>query len=109
MKEKNYIRRKVTNQSDFLTQWPYVTGVLLRTGRKQNTDGQNTILSRQSCPTSSQPQANRLHIREVEEPSGQTQSNSWSPMLGTVGVCPPHLGLHVPLRWCLSLWGRMDC
>lgn len=75
MKEKKYIRRKVTNQSDFLTQWPYVTGVLLRTGRKQKVDGQNTMLSRRSSPTSSQPQANRLQIPEVEEPSGQTQSN----------------------------------
>lgn len=31
MKEKKYIHRKVTNQSDFLTQLPYVTGVPLRT------------------------------------------------------------------------------
>lgn len=107
MKEKKYIRRKVTNQSDFLTQWPYVTGVLLRTGRKQKADGQNTMLSRQSCDklSASGKQASDPRSRGTY---GQTQSNQWSPMLGSVGVCPSHLGLHVPLRWSLSLWGRMD-
>lgn len=39
MKEKKYVHRKVTNQSNFLIQLPYVTGVLVRTRKKQRVDG----------------------------------------------------------------------
>lgn len=66
MKEKKYIHRKVTHQSDFLPQLPNVTGVLLGTRGKQNVDGGSVMLIRQSCPTRSLPQANPLRIVEEE-------------------------------------------
>lgn len=71
MKEKKYIHRKVTNQSDFLTQFLYVTGVLLRTRKKQGTWPGQKHHTCQSQPAHSQPQTNRLQIPEAEALGGK--------------------------------------
>lgn len=97
MKEKKYIHRKVTNQSDFLTQFLYGTGVLLRTRNKQGTWPGQKDHARQSFQARSQPKINRLQIPGAE-------GHAWSNPSLTTSSGAPHWD-----HECLSPLSRTAC
>lgn len=96
MKEKKYIHRKVTNQSDFLIQLPHVTGVLVRTRKKQRVDGWKSHAYQTDLPgmlLASNKQASDSR-RETCVVAFLSQNDSGSCLWGPMGACHPHLGLH---------------
>lgn len=108
MKEKKYIHRKVTNQSDFLTRF-YVTGVLLRTREKQRVEGPKHRAYQTALPSplsASTRQASDSR-RSWTVVKFLTQTVSGVPP-GSGGACHPHLGLHVPLRQPIYLMVRWN-
>ena len=97
MKEKKYIHRKVTNQSDFLIQLPYMTGVLVRTRKKQRVDGWKSHAYQTELPRmllASNKQASNSRRREMRVVAFLSQNDSGSCLWGPMGACHPHLGLH---------------
>lgn len=108
MKEKKYIHRKVTNQSDSLIQVPYMTGFLVRTRKKQRVDGPKSHAYQTELPgmlSASNKHASNSRRRELRVVKCLTWNNSWSPTWGPMGVSHPHLGLHfLRLSVCLPTW-----
>lgn len=109
MKEKKYIHRKVTNQSDFLAQFLQCDWYATQNKKETGYMAKNTMLMRAARhalgfkQTSFGFQKQRA-MRGQIPPSQLVKSHT-----GTMGACHPHLQLHVPPRQSVYLCSKMEC